>query len=81
MIARIPPVESVTATGYVPGAIVRRTAAVPAVDSGGISVLAAQPGLLATLGGSVARGTFLSAATDQVSRRRPWRGRGADARH
>ena len=65
MIARIPPVESVTATGYVPGAIVRRTAAVPTVDSGGISVLAAQPGLLATLGGTVALGTFLSAATDR----------------
>jgi len=63
MIARIPPVESVTATGYVPGATVRRTAAVPVVDSGGISVLAAQPGLLATLGGSVAAGAFLNAAT------------------
>ena len=34
MIARIPPVESVTAIGYVPGATVRRTAAVPATDSG-----------------------------------------------
>ena len=63
MIARIPPVESVTAVGYVPGATVRRTDLVPAVDSGGISVLAAQPGLLATLGGHVARGTFLNAAT------------------
>ena len=63
MIARIPPVESVTAIGYVPGATVRRTAAVPAVDSGGISVYAAQPGLLGTLGGSVAAGTFLNAAT------------------
>ena len=63
MIARIPPVESVTATGYVPGVTVRRTAAVPATDSGGISVLAAQPGLLGTLGGGVAAGTFLNAAT------------------
>ena len=63
MIARIPPVESVTALGYVPGATVRRTAAVPAIDTGGISVLAVQPGLLGTLGGSVARGTFLNAAT------------------
>ena len=63
MIARIPPVESVTAIGYVPGAIVRRTAAVPAVDSGGISVYAAQPGLLGTLGAGVAAGTFLNAAT------------------
>lgn len=63
MIGRIPPVESVTAIGYVPGATVRRTAAVPVIDTGGISVLAAQPGLLGTLGGSVARGTFLNAAT------------------
>jgi putative ABC transport system permease protein len=65
MIARIPPVESVTAVGYVPGATVWRTDLVPAVDSGGISVLAAQPGLLATLGGRVARGTFLNAATER----------------
>jgi putative ABC transport system permease protein len=65
MIARIPPVESVTAVGYVPGATVRRTDLVPAVDSGGISVLAVQPGLLATLGGRVARGTFLNAATER----------------
>jgi putative ABC transport system permease protein len=67
MIARIPPVESVTAIGYVPGATVLRTAAVPAIDSGGISVYAAQPGLLGTLGAGneqgVAAGTFLNAAT------------------
>jgi putative ABC transport system permease protein len=63
MIARIPPVESVTAIGYVPGATVLRTAAVPAIDSGGISVYAAQPGLLGTLGSGVAAGTFLNAAT------------------
>lgn len=65
MIARIPPVESVSAVGYVPGATVRRTAAVPAVDTGGISVLAAQTSLLHTLGGRVARGAFLNAATAQ----------------
>jgi putative ABC transport system permease protein len=57
----------VTAIGYVPGATVRRTAAVPAIDSGGISVYAAQPGLLGTLGAGnkqgVAAGTFLNAAT------------------
>ena len=52
MIGRIPPVESVTATGYVAGATVLRTAMVPAIDTGGISVLAAQPSLLGTLGGS-----------------------------
>ena len=63
MIARIPPVQTVTAVGYVPGVLVRRTAAVPAVDSGGISVLATQTSLLHTLGGQVARGVFLNAAT------------------
>jgi putative ABC transport system permease protein len=63
MVARIPPVQSVCAVGYVPNATVRRTAAVPAVNSGGISVLATQTGLLRTLGGSVARGVFLNAAT------------------
>jgi putative ABC transport system permease protein len=62
MVGHIPPVQSVTAVGLVSGATVRRTAAVPVVDSGGISVMAAQPSLLATLGGSVARGTFLNAA-------------------
>jgi putative ABC transport system permease protein len=64
MIARIPPVESVTATGYVSGVTVLRTNLIPATDSGGISVLAAQPGLLGTLGGQVAHGTFLNAATE-----------------
>ncbi len=63
MIARIPPVESVSAVGYLPGVIVRRTAAVPTVNTGGISVLAAQTSLLRTLDGRVARGAFLNAAT------------------
>jgi putative ABC transport system permease protein len=63
MIARIPPVQTVTAVGYVPGVAVRRTAAVPAVNSGGISVLATQTSLLHTLGGQLARGEFLNAAT------------------
>jgi putative ABC transport system permease protein len=66
MIARIPPVESVTAIGYVPGATVLRTAAVPSIDTGGISVLAVQPNLLATLGGRLAAGTFLNAAAVHV---------------
>jgi putative ABC transport system permease protein len=63
MIAAIPPVESVTAVGYVPDVTVRRTSLVPVIDTGGISVLAAQPGLLGTLGGAVSHGTFLNAAT------------------
>jgi putative ABC transport system permease protein len=63
MIARVPPVESATAVGYVAGATVRRTAAVPVIETGGISVLAAQTNLLSTLGGTVARGSFLNRAT------------------
>ncbi len=63
MIGRIPPVEAVSAVGYVPSVTVRRSAAVPPIDSGGISVLATQTSLLRTLGGSVARGVFLNAAT------------------
>jgi putative ABC transport system permease protein len=69
MIARIPPVESVSAVGYLPGVIVRRTAAVPTVDTGGISVLAAQTSLLRTLGGRVARGR---SSTRPRFGTRPW---------
>ena len=64
MIGRIPPVESVTAVGYVTGVTVRRTSLVPVLDTGGIAVLAAQEGLPGTLGASVAHGTFLNAATE-----------------
>ena len=62
MIRRIPPVQAVSAVGYLPGLTVRRSAAVPVIDSGGISVLAAQTSLLHTLGGSAARGVFLNQA-------------------
>jgi putative ABC transport system permease protein len=63
MIQRIPPVTAASAVGYTPDLTVRRTAAVPAIDSGGISVLAAQTSLLHTLGGTMARGQFLNNAT------------------
>jgi len=59
MIGRIPPVLAVTAVGVVSGATVRRTAAIPATDTGGISVLAAEPSLLSTVSGQVLRGAFL----------------------
>ena len=65
MIGLIPPVQSVTAVGNIPGVTVRRTAAVPQIDTGGISVLAVQASLLRTLGGSVARGTFLNPGTER----------------
>jgi putative ABC transport system permease protein len=63
MIQRIPPVEAVSAVGYVPGVTVRRTAAVSVLNSGGISVLATQTSLLHTLAGRVSHGVFLNAAT------------------
>jgi putative ABC transport system permease protein len=63
MVARIGPVTDVTATGAVSNAAVYRNQHIPAVQTGGISVQAADPGLLSTLGASVAHGTFLNAAT------------------
>ena len=63
MVSRIGPVTDVTATGTVQNTAVYRTQHVPSVETGGIAVQAADPGLLATLGASVAHGTFLNAAT------------------
>jgi putative ABC transport system permease protein len=61
MIAAIPPVREVTAVGNVSSATVRRSAAVPAVQTGGISVLAAQPSLLNALSARLLSGRFLGA--------------------
>jgi putative ABC transport system permease protein len=63
MVGRIGPVTDVTATGSVQNAAVYRNQHVPSVETGGIAVQAADPGLLATLGASIAHGTFLNAAT------------------
>jgi putative ABC transport system permease protein len=64
MIGAIPPVQTVTAVGQVAGATVRRSAAVPAIETGGISVLAAQRSLVSTVGATVLRGHFLDAVAD-----------------
>lgn len=61
MIAAVPPVREVTAVGNVPSATVRRSAAVPAIQTNGISVLAAQPSLLRTLSARLLSGRFLGA--------------------
>src|SRR5262249_34948847 len=63
MVGRIGPVTDVTATGTVQNVSVYRNRHVPSVQTGGIEVQAADPALLATLGTSVAHGTFLNAAT------------------
>ena len=62
MLRRVGPVEQVAATGNV-DATVRRSDKIPEAETGGISVLAADPGLLATLGGQVGSGRFLNPAT------------------
>jgi putative ABC transport system permease protein len=64
MVERIPSVRTVSAIGVVPGATVRRTSAIPATDSGGIAVVAADDGLATTLGADLAHGRFLDRALD-----------------
>jgi putative ABC transport system permease protein len=62
MVARIGPVRDVTATGSLSNVAVYRNQHIPKVQTGGIGALAADPGLLATLGASMAHGTFLNKA-------------------
>ena len=63
MIRRIGPVTSAAATRTVSGVSVRRTDMIPADRTGGIAVVATEPELLETVGGSVDEGTFLNDAT------------------
>jgi putative ABC transport system permease protein len=62
MLRRVGPVERVAATGNT-DATVRRSDLIPEVETGGISVLAADPALLGTLGGELSDGRFLNRAT------------------
>ncbi len=64
MIARIGPVESVSATGNV-SAIIRRSDLISSQQSGGLAVRAARTDLLGVLGGTVRSGRFLDAATER----------------
>ncbi len=64
MIGRIGPVERTSATGKV-DATVRRTDLINEGETGGISVVAASTDLLETLGGRMASGRFLDAATER----------------
>jgi putative ABC transport system permease protein len=63
MIGRVGPVQRVSSTGRVSGVTVRRTDKIPAAETGGLSVAAADLGLLDTLGTTVAEGRWLNAAT------------------
>jgi putative ABC transport system permease protein len=63
MIARIEPVTSVTYVGAVADAHVYRNDRILPAETGGITVQAADLGLLETVAASVARGAWLNAAT------------------
>jgi putative ABC transport system permease protein len=63
MIARIGPVRRVSAAGEVPDAKVYRTDRVPEVESGGLTVRAAELDLPGTVGVGLADGAWLNAAT------------------
>ena len=65
MIARIPPVRTVTAVGSVPNVAVRRSAAIPAAQTGGMNVLAAQPSLPAAVSARVLLGRYLDATAER----------------
>ncbi len=63
MASRIGPVETVSWVGDVAGANVFKNDLVPDTQTGGLSVVAADPGLLETLQGSMADGVFLDEVT------------------
>src|SRR6478672_3251509 len=67
MIKAVPPVREVTAVSVVQQATVRRSGAIPVIQTGGISVLAAEPTLLETLSATMLRGHFL----DSIAQRYP----------
>jgi putative ABC transport system permease protein len=62
MIRRIAGVERAAPTAILPRARVYRSDRVPVYDTGGLATRAADPALLAVLGGTLRQGTFLSAA-------------------
>jgi putative ABC transport system permease protein len=63
MIGRIAPVDQVAATGKVAEAMVYRNDRIPAAESGGIAVRAAEQDLPGTVGAGLANGTWLNQAT------------------
>jgi putative ABC transport system permease protein len=66
MIGRLPGVRTVQDTGAVGSANVYRSPLIPSVQTNALSVSAASLGLLRTVGTSVARGSWLNAATARV---------------
>ncbi len=65
MIRRVDGVEHAAPTAIVTTARVYRTGKVPVFDTGGLAARAADPSLLAVLGGTVRQGVFLNPATSR----------------
>ena len=63
MVSRVGPVTNVTETAAIANTFVYRNSFVPAIDTNGISLVATDATLPATLGATVAHGTYLNAAT------------------
>lgn len=65
MVARIGPIESVSAVGEVTGANVYRTDKIPEAETSGINVFAARTSLRSAIGVELRSGTWLNAATSR----------------
>jgi putative ABC transport system permease protein len=65
MIRRVAGVERAAPTAIIAGARVYRSDRVPVFDTGGLAARAADPSLLAVLGGTLRQGAFLNAATSR----------------
>ncbi len=65
MVARIGPVESVSAVGELPGVDVYRTDRIPEAETGGLAAYAARTDLRGTTGATLRDGTWLNAATSR----------------
>jgi putative ABC transport system permease protein len=63
MVSRVGPVTNVTEIASIQSTYVYRNSFIPAVDTNGIALTATDANLPATLGASLAHGTFLNAAT------------------
>ena len=63
MIGRIEPVTQVADTGDISIADVYRSPLIPAIDTNALTIDAASPNLLASVGTTVAQGSYLNAAT------------------
>jgi putative ABC transport system permease protein len=63
MVSRVGPVTNVTQIGAISNVYVYRSSVIPTIDTDGISLTATDAALPATLGATLAHGTFLNAAT------------------